>query len=167
MKPSACPVVRAAEPADFPAIRDLTLAVYLGEGLAGESYADALADVAARAAEAELLVAVDADGAVVGSVALAWHGSSYAEITCGPEEAAFRMLAVHPAARGRGVGRALVVACLDQAGQAGIRRMVICSASAMRAAHRLYGELGFRRAPERDWSPEPDVELRCYTLELG
>ena len=36
----------------------------------------------------------------------------------------------------------------------------------MRAAHRLYERTGFRRLPERDWSPRPGVQLLAYSLEL-
>jgi hypothetical protein len=36
----------------------------------------------------------------------------------------------------------------------------------MTAAHRLYHRLGFTRLPERDWSPEPDIELLVYARDL-
>jgi hypothetical protein len=36
----------------------------------------------------------------------------------------------------------------------------------MTAAHRLYERLGFARAPARDWSPVPEVQLRVYELAL-
>jgi len=159
-------LVRPAVPEDYDEIRDLTLSVYLGEGLAGPAYQDSLADVEGRAKDAELLVAA-AEEVLLGSVALAWHGSPYAEITRGADEAAFRMLAVRPEARGRGVGRALVVSCLQRARARGMGRMVISTEPLMRAAHRLYDDLGFRRAPERDWSPHPGVDLLCYLLELS
>jgi hypothetical protein len=34
----------------------------------------------------------------------------------------------------------------------------------MTGAHRLYAQLGFRRAPERDWSPKPGVHLLAFVL---
>jgi hypothetical protein len=37
----------------------------------------------------------------------------------------------------------------------------------MTAAGRLYLRLGFVRTPERDWSPEPGVELITYGREIG
>jgi ribosomal protein S18 acetylase RimI-like enzyme len=61
------------------------------------------------------------------------------------------MLAVGAAAQGRGVGEALVTACLDTARDAGSTATFIHSGSWMAAAHRLYGRLGFERVPERDW----------------
>ena len=45
--------------------------------------------------------------------------------------------------------------------------MVLCSASDMQAAHRLYGSFGFRRLPERDWSPVPGVQLLAFELPLS
>ena len=70
-------------------------------------------------------------------------------------QAEFRMLGVLPQARGRGVGGALVDWCLHRAEAAGAREVVISSAAAMAAAHRLYTTRGFTRRPELDWSPAP------------
>lgn len=157
--------IRSAGPGDYDAIRALTLEVYVEGGLAGPEYAATLADVEDRATRTDLLVAV-LDGTVVGSVAFAWHATAYAEITAGPDEAAFRMLAVAPAARGRGIGRALVEACVDRARAAGLRALVISTEPEMLAAHRLYAAMGFRSEPTRDWSPLPGIDLLCYVLPL-
>jgi ribosomal protein S18 acetylase RimI-like enzyme len=157
--------VERAEPADFAAIADLTVRVYLDEQLASERYADQLADVAGRADRAELLVVRVADARVVASVALVLDGD-FGEITKSDDEAAFRMLAVDPAVRGRGVGELLVRTCLERARAAGKRRMVLSTDPRMTAAHRLYERLGFQRLPERDWSPAPGVDLLVYALEL-
>ncbi len=124
-----------------------------------------LADVPGRAGQADLLVARDVDGRVVGSVALVLHGD-FGEVTRSAYEAAFRMLAVDATALGRGVGEALVHACLDRARAAGKRRMVLSSGLRMTAAHRLYERLGFTRLPERDWTPVPGVDLRVSALDL-
>lgn len=158
--------IRDATPADYDGIRSVTLAVYVGEGLAGPDYQPTLADVEDRARHTDLVVALAGDE-LVGSVALAWHGSAYAEITAGPEEAAFRMLAVSARARGRGIGRSLVQACVDRARAGGVRRIVISSEPAMQAAHRLYASTGFTAEPARDWSPYPGVDLLCYVLDLA
>ena len=153
-----------ARPADFGRIAELTAGVYRDEQLAPEAYLSQLADVAGRAERAELLVARDGE-TVVGSVALVLAGE-FGEITSSEEEAAFRMLVVDPATRGRGVGELLVRACLDRARAAGKRRMVLSTDPKMTAAHRLYERLGFARLPERDWSPLPGVQLMAYSLEL-
>jgi len=154
-----------AVPADFPRIAELTVGVYEGEDLVSPGYVPQLADVAGRADRAELLVARDARGWIVGSVALVLTGD-FGEVTRSPDEAAFRMLAVDADARGRGVGEALVRTCLDHARAAGRAWMVLSTGERMTAAHRLYERLGFQRLPERDWTPRPGVDLRVYALEL-
>jgi ribosomal protein S18 acetylase RimI-like enzyme len=156
--------VESAGPADFAAIAELTVRVYLDERLASEGYAAQLADVAGRADRSALLVVRD-DGRVVASVALVLDGD-FGEITESEDEAAFRMLVVDPAVRGRGVGEVLVRTCLDRARAAGKRRMVLSTDPRMAAAHRLYERLGFTRLPERDWSPLPGVNLMAYGLDL-
>ncbi|MFC0031340.1 GNAT family N-acetyltransferase [Micromonospora chaiyaphumensis] len=161
--------VRRAEPADFPAVARLTVAAYEADGqLKGETgYAPVLADVAARAECGEVLVAVDeVTGEVAGAVTFVLPGTPYAELA-GPGEAEFRMLAVDPAAQGRGAGAALVGACVARATELGCSAVVICVRSGMAAvAQRLYGRLGFVRAPEKDWTPLPGVELLGLRLDL-
>jgi ribosomal protein S18 acetylase RimI-like enzyme len=76
------------------------------------------------------------------------------------------MLAVAPAARGRGVGEALARLCLDRFRHEGCRAVVISSLPQMAAAHRLYARLGFRRLPERDWTPVPGVDLIAFAVDL-
>ncbi len=160
--------VRTAEPADFAAIARLTVAAYRADGqLDGEhGYERVLADVPSRAAAGALLVAVDAvTGEVLGAVTFVLPGTRYAELSA-PGEAEFRMLAVDPAAQGRGVGEALARACVARAIELGCRGVVICARSFATSAQRLYARLGFVRAPELDWSPLPGVELLGLRLDL-
>ncbi|QLQ37649.1 GNAT family N-acetyltransferase [Micromonospora robiginosa] len=163
------PLVRRAEPADFPAVARLTVAAYEADGQlkAENGYAAVLADVAGRAGTGEVLVAVDeAGGDVLGSVTFVLSGTPYAELA-GPGEAEFRMLAVDPAAQGRGAGAALARACVARAAELGCAAVVICVRAGMSAsARRLYGRLGFVRAPEKDWAPAPGVDLLGLRLDL-
>jgi ribosomal protein S18 acetylase RimI-like enzyme len=161
----SAPSVEPARPEDYDRIAELTVGVYVDGRLASEGYTPQLADVAGRASRSELLVVRDGQGRVVGSVALVLSGD-FGEVTASDDEAAFRMLVVDPAAQGQGAGQLLVSACLDRARAAGKRRMVISTDPRMTTAHRLYERVGFRRLPERDWSPMPGTDLLVYSLEL-
>ncbi len=157
--------VEAATPADYSRIGQMTVDGYVVDDLAPEKYLPHLADVARRAQLAEILVAREPDGDIVGAVALVLSGD-FGEVLVSDDESAFRMLVVDPATRGRGVGELLVRACLERARTAGKRRMVLSTDVRMAAAHRLYERLGFTRLPERDWSPLPGVDLLVYALDL-
>jgi ribosomal protein S18 acetylase RimI-like enzyme len=157
--------IRPANPSELPAVADLCVAAY-APVLAGDHYVAVLRDVARRAAEAQLLVAAEPDGgSVLGTVTFVPDGGPLGEIA-GPHETEFRMLAVDPAAQGRGVGTALTRRVLDDSRRRGKEAVVCSSQPEMRAAHRIYERLGFRRAPDRDWSPVPGVELLVFALSL-
>ncbi|HEV7713620.1 MAG TPA: GNAT family N-acetyltransferase [Asanoa sp.] len=161
-------LVRPATPADFPAVARLTVDAYREDGqLAGDhGYDKKLADVETRAEAGVLLVAADDEtGQVLGSVTFVLPGTAYAELS-GPGEAEFRMLAVDPAAQGRGAGAALVRACVERATDLGCGAVVICVRSFSESAKRLYARSGFTRIPERDWSPFPGVDLEALRLPL-
>jgi ribosomal protein S18 acetylase RimI-like enzyme len=157
--------VDSARPEDYARIAELTVGVYVEGRLASDAYTPQLADVAGRASRSELLVVRDADGRVVGSVALVMSGD-LAEVAESDDEAGFRMLVVDPAAQGQGIGQLLVSTCLDRARAAGKHRVVISTDPRMTTAHRLYERLGFTRLPERDWSPMPGIDLLVYSREL-
>jgi ribosomal protein S18 acetylase RimI-like enzyme len=159
-------LIRPARLDDFSAIARLTVAAYRADGQleGGHGYERVLADVAGRAEAGELLVAEDG-AAVVGAVLFVRPGSAYAELS-GPGEAEFRMLAVDPSAQGRGVGEALVEACLARAIELSCRAIMISVRDFSQPARRLYARLGFVRVPERDWSPVPDVNLLALRREL-
>ncbi len=163
------PRVRVAHPLEYDAVGELTVAGYVADGhlTADHPYAAVLRDAAQRARDAELLVAVDpADDTILGTVTFCVAGTPYAEVSTAGE-AEFRTLATAPGARGRGVGTALVLACLDRARELGSSRVVISSGNWMFTAHRLYDRLGFVRVPDRDWSPIPGVDLLAFSRELG
>ncbi|GAA3492202.1 GNAT family N-acetyltransferase [Streptomyces cremeus] len=162
--------IRIAEPPEYPAVGEITARAYLDDGLldGGEdnTYATTLRDAASRAAKADLLVAVDADGTLLGTVTYAPQGSPLQDIGV-PGEAEFRMLAVARAARGRGAGESLVRACVARArAEEGVVRLVMSTQPTMLGAHRIYERLGFVRTPERDWQPVPGLGLLTYALAL-
>lgn len=162
--------IRPIRPAEHETLGEITAEAYLGDGLldfgADDPYLAQLRDVARRAAEAEVLVATDAAGRILGGVTYAPPGNRWADIAAA-DEAEFRMLAVSREARGAGAGEALVRACIDRArSTAGVTGITLSTQSGMHGAHRIYGRLGFVRTPERDWYPVPTVPLLTYRLEL-
>ncbi|MDP9442957.1 MAG: GNAT family N-acetyltransferase [Actinomycetota bacterium] len=166
MSSAAAVHVRLAHPDEYDDVGALTEAAYRHDGFVhdGGSYAESLRDARRRAGEAELWVAT-LDGTVVGTVTFCPPESPWRELAR-HDEAEFRMLAVAPAGRRRGVGRALVQRCVQRSRELHRRRLVLCSDVRMRPAHVLYAGLGFVRIPERDWSPLPGVHLIAFGLDL-
>ncbi|WP_410591387.1 GNAT family N-acetyltransferase [Amycolatopsis sp. lyj-23] len=159
--------IRPPRPEEYAAAGEVTVQAYEADGhLAHDVGYDAvLRDVASRVEEAEVLVAVDGAGEVVGTVTIVRPGSPYAEISR-PGELKFRMLAVAPSARGRGIGEALTRAVFDRARSLGLRKVVLSSLERMHSAHRLYERLGFARLAERDWRPFPHITLIAYQIDV-
>ncbi|APU17221.1 acetyltransferase (GNAT) family protein [Actinoalloteichus sp. GBA129-24] len=160
-------VLRRAVADEYAAIGELTVAAYRADGflVGDEDYAATLLDVATRDREAEVFVAVDDLGTVLGAVTVCPAGSTYAELAR-DGELEVRMLAVAPAARGRGVGHRLMAEVRSLARQRGMTRVVLCSQERMQAAHRLYQRSGFTRLPARDFS-EAGISLLSFSLELA
>ncbi|MGA1838343.1 bifunctional aminotransferase class I/II-fold pyridoxal phosphate-dependent enzyme/GNAT family N-acetyltransferase [Herbiconiux sp. 11R-BC] len=127
-------------------------------------YADEVRDVARHVETAEVWVAVEEEtGRVLASVTLPRPGET---LHLGrPGELEFRLLAVDPDARRRGLGRLLTQFVIDTARERGATRVVMNSGTGMTSAHRLYESMGFARMPERENPPgiEPS---RAYGLEL-
>ncbi len=158
--------VRQARPDELDQAGRVVAAAYRAVGDMPPDYVAEVGDARARAAQGTVLVAVDPEGTVLGSVTFALPGSPLAELS-GEGEAEFRMLGVDPEAQGRGVGGALMRACVERAREARATRLVLCSATSMTAAHRMYEQEGFVREPRLDWEPEPGVCLVAYALPLG
>lgn len=158
--------IRPAREDELTAVGELTLGAYHADGFeVSGPYTQKLADARPRAEEAELLVAVDDTGVLLGTVTIAPPGTPWAQVAA-PDELEFRMLAVSSAARGRGVGEALTRRVIERAVELGLRAVTLSSSPEMVVAHRLYERLGFRRTPEADWSPVPGVDLITYRIDL-
>jgi ribosomal protein S18 acetylase RimI-like enzyme len=114
-----------------------------------------------------VLVAVeDGDSRVLGSVTYVPGPGPYHEGEFG-DSASFRMLAVAPDAQGRGIGRALVEACIARARRDARPAIGLYTRPFMTTAHRMYERLGFERVRELDWEFEPGEWLYAYRLEMA
>jgi ribosomal protein S18 acetylase RimI-like enzyme len=112
-------------------------------------------------------VLVAADGSrILGTVMLQFWPNG-GEIGVGDDEAEIRALAVVPDAQGQGAGSALLQAAITRSARRGVRHLVLLTQPDMLAAQRLYQRAGFRRLPERDWSPAPGHTLLAYGLVLS
>ena len=158
--------LRRATPDDLEVVGELTIAAY-EEFMTGaeDGYREQLRDAERRFREAELWVAV-VDGDVVGTVTYCPPGSPWRELARADTDGEFRMLAVGPTARGRGVGLALAQLCEKRARTQGASRLVLSSLPQMTSAHRIYARLGLTRLPEHDWDPVPGVHLIAFAKEL-
>jgi GNAT superfamily N-acetyltransferase len=154
--------IRLARADELHRVGQITLEAYVADGFltADDDYAVHLLDAADRAGNAELWVA-EAHGELVATVTFCPPGSTYREIYTA-DQGEFRMLAVAPSARGRGVARVLVEGCFERCRELGFAEMVICSMDQMTSAHALYATFGFTRAPDLDFSPAPGVSLRAF-----
>lgn len=162
--------VRALRPEEYEEAGRVTALAYQEFAVPGdpgwEEYLERIADVAARAARAVALGAIE-EGRVLGSVTVELDqriegGDTRSELR--PEEAHVRMLGVHPGHRRRGIGRLLTEACTEVARDAGKRVISLETAETMTAAQRMYESMGFRRG--EDLVFENDFRLLSYELSL-
>jgi ribosomal protein S18 acetylase RimI-like enzyme len=165
-------LIRVAEASEYAEAGRVTAEAYRiddllqrADGLIDTAYEAELTDAGRRAREAELLVAVE-DGNVLGTVTWCPPTSPWRELATEQDQAEFRMLSVAAAGRRRGVGRALVTACLERARAERMREVLLSSLPQMTSAHALYREFGFVRTPELDHSPKPHVHLWAFRLTL-
>jgi GNAT superfamily N-acetyltransferase len=159
------PLVRRVRPSEYDEVSLLRLTAYRHDYELGEEYAADVADVARHDREGEVWVAEDRDGRILATVTTAREGANLYELGR-PGELDWRLLAVAPEARGRGLGRLLTEFVVMLAVERGLERVVMNSGSDMRAAHALYESMGFERLPARENPPgiEPS---RTYGLDIS
>lgn len=111
-------------------------------------------------------IVAESDGEIIGSVALfpaktdAYNG--YIDALDYPE---IRMLAVTPAARGKGVATALITECIQRSKEKGYSSIGLHTGQFMESAMRLYESLGFERLPQFDFEPAGDgIIVKAYRL---
>jgi len=164
--------IRDAREDDRDAIRTVTLAAYqeyaplMGEHW--EGYRQSILATLASVAPAEQIVAEQGNG-IAGSVLLYPAGTALTlpdgtQVRLAWPEV--RLLAVAPAARGQGIGAALVWECLRRARQAGASALTLHTTDLMQVAMQLYERMGFMRAPDLDFHPVPEVTIKGYRFDL-
>jgi GNAT superfamily N-acetyltransferase len=130
----SAPIIRAAGPADLPAIRAIVEAAYSPyiERL-GKKPGPMLDDYAAQIAAGRVHCLCNDDGVAGFTVLIA-------------EESRFMLdnVAVADRARGRGYGRALMAFAEDAARQAGYRAITLYTHEKMHENRALYARLGYR-----------------------
>ena len=114
------------------------------------------------ALDGELLVA-DEDGVIVGTVGYLPPGRSRDDVFQ-PDWAVLRMMAVHPAHRGRGIARALVDECAHRARRDGAHALALYTSPAMKTAVELYRRVGFQY--RFAIPPVIGMPAEVYTLDL-
>jgi ribosomal protein S18 acetylase RimI-like enzyme len=132
-----------------------------------DEYMGRLADIAGRAERTLVLVAVD-EGRILGTATLELEDTVEDDPAdrLEPGAASMRMLAVSPDARGRGIGRALVDACIERARAAGKSVLMLRTTKLMRVAREMYERMGFQRDEANDYPLRKDFVLYAYRLPL-
>jgi GNAT superfamily N-acetyltransferase len=143
-------LIRLAGPGEYEAIGELSVAAYSHDYDISDQYRQSLRDVTTRAAEHQVWVAVDrTTGQLLGTAVTPRPGGHVSEL--GRDgELDFRLLAVAPSARRRGIGRTLVEHIITLAAERGAVRVVMNSGPDMIGAHQLYYSMGFTRLTERE-----------------
>jgi GNAT superfamily N-acetyltransferase len=159
--------VTVAAPGDYAEIAAVNEAAYaeyravLGDGVWAPMRANITA--VAEAAESAVLLAARGSNGVLGSVLYYPPGTSLPPLP--PEYASVRTLAVSPQARERGVGAALMEACIARARADGAPALWLYTTDLMRSAIALYERLGFVR--DAEMPPRHGQPCWSYRLDLG
>lgn len=156
-------LIRDATAADNEAILALTVGAY--EPYAAvigpewwTGYRDGLSAALFEDSAARRIVAQSA-GVIVGSV-LFYPGSIQRGLP------GVRLLAVDPAARGQGVGGALMEECVRRARAEGAAALRLHTMEPMVVARRMYERMGFQRQPDDDFQPVAGITVLGYQLDL-
>ncbi len=164
------PVIRLIRDDEVDAVAALTVAAYTSAYEINERYLEEVGRVAERVATQQVWGAFDAQTAeILGTVTTPLPGRRLSDFAQA-EDMDFRLLATAPVARGRGIGRALVEHCAEQARSRGASRLVLHTGEFMNLAVGLYESMSFERltSVEENFPYPPGVwfPVRVYAMEL-
>ena len=129
-------------------------------------YREEIRDVRRRLADATLIVAEDR-GRIAGAVTYYPDARRDRAAPWPAGWACFRLLAVHPDARGRGIGRLLTEECIRRARDEGCAAVALHTTELMAVARAMYERMGFTRVPQFDFEPMPHLHVLAYRLLLS
>ena len=160
--------IREIQPHEHEALAALTVEAYevSHEAVLDAAYGEELSDVATRAEQGVVLVAVDG-GQVVGGVTYVGEADNPLAEHTDAHAASIRMLAVDPSAHRNGIGRRLTEACTARAASEGKESLVLHTIEQNASGLAFYEALGFERVPELDWEPAPGVRLLGLRIEVA
>ncbi len=130
-----------------------------------EGYARDIMDVRSRLDTSELIVAENS-GRLVGAVTFYPNTSPSDQGGWPAGWTGIRLLAVHPDARGMGIGRVLMDECLRRSRLRSATALGLHTTELMGIARGMYERMGFVRVPEYDFQAGPEVVVLGYRLDL-
>lgn len=154
-------IIRPAKPEEFEELGKLMHRVYsLLEGFPTEAeqpnYYLMLLHIGelTKKPNTELWVAVFPEGKLAGGVVyisdMQFYGSG-GTATQEKNASGFRLLAVDPELRGKGIGKLLVEKCIQKAKENNHAQVIIHSTKAMQVAWKMYERMGFVRSEDLDF----------------
>lgn len=130
-----------------------------------KSYLENIMDVRSRLSVSELIVS-ELNGRMVGTVTL-YPDASHSLPEGWPQGwAGVRLLAVHSAYRGRGIGRSLMEECIHRCREQKVTTIGLHTTEMMNIARNMYERMGFIRVPGYDFHPRPGTVVMAYRLKF-
>lgn len=139
-------------------ITSLLTRVFVGEGYTDKSDAEKMFAPAELQKRGEIMLARSSAGKLLGVIIFVLPPSPARQVA-EAGEAEIHLLAVCNEARGHGVASRLIMACKQRAASRGYPKIVLSTQQTMKEAHRVYGRLGYKGSPARDWSRKGRVFL--------
>jgi GNAT superfamily N-acetyltransferase len=143
--------LREANPAEADAIAALVVQAYRDyqPGLSAENWQTMQSGLARSAGRIEHAAHIVAEIGDALAAYVAYFPPGHSSPTLYEAEwASFRLLAVAPTHRGRGLARLLSQACIERARKDGAGTIGLHTSEAMMTAHALYERMGFRKTRE-------------------